>query len=276
MYTENVAASVVITTYEDDHRLRHTLDGFLRQKRAEHAWELIIVNDGGSFATEGLVQAAARAADLPSTGLIGVQYHYLQPQTSDFRLAAARNLGLKHAQGDRVVICDCDTVPEDAFMWKHTLEERPDDVLIGLRRRVAQEAVEGLTESPVDESWLASQVWREDERTYQGAFMLAYRDLPHGDPTIVCWGCNFSAPTEAMREIGGFDEDFVGWGGEDEDMARRLRARGYQFHPTSAVVYHLDHPQRTSQKASGLLQEKRDAGIFRNGGRIYKNPPIYL
>ena len=42
----------------------------------------------------------------------------------------------------------------------------------------------------------------------------------------------------------GFDERFVGWGYEDEDLGRRLRRRGVEigFAPALTTVVHLWHP----------------------------------
>lgn len=272
-----LSASVIITTYNDDQRLLHTLWGFIRQHRPEgEPWELIVVNDGGYRYTDKLVFDAAIEADNWDNGLRGIQYHYLEPATPDFRLAAARNLGLSAAQGLRTIICDCDTVPEDHFVRKHTHGDRLQDVLVGLRRRVTQEAVESFTEPVGDEVVLNAYVWQEDERTRLGAFKTAYDALPdHPRPHIVCWGCNFSASTEAMRAIGGFDESFVGWGGEDEDMADRLGRHGLKFHRTDAVVYHLDHPPRSSQNASHRFKPGQGE-IVRNGGPLSTRLPEYL
>src|SRR5262249_11831319 len=38
---------------------------------------------------------------------------------------------------------------------------------------------------------------------------------------------NTSGPTEAFREVGGFDEGFTGWGGEDTELGRPVRGAGY-------------------------------------------------
>jgi hypothetical protein len=59
-------------------------------------------------------------------------------------------------------------------------------------------------------------------------------------------------------------------------MARRLQRIGRQFHRTDAVVYHLDHHPRTSQKASGLLAGKLNAPVVRNKGSLKLEAPKYL
>ncbi|MFD4178033.1 condensation domain-containing protein [Streptomyces anulatus] len=49
--------------------------------------------------------------------------------------------------------------------------------------------------------------------------------------------------SEAYAEVGGFDERFEGWGGEDEDITRRLRRSGDFRRYGDAPLLHLDHPR---------------------------------
>lgn len=259
--------SVIITTYEDDARLRQTLAGFGRQ-RTGFRWEIVLVNDGGSDSTRVLAGQMAREHPML------VQYHYLEPPSPDFRLAAARNKGLQHAAGDHVAFCDCDTVPEELFIEKHARSCRPATVLVGLRHRVPADVLDqGII---LDEDMLRSRVHRMDERVSGGAFTQAYSALPGGTPHTICWGCNFSAPKDPVMAIGGFDEEFVGWGGEDEDLALRLQRENLQFHPLDATVFHIDHPQRTTRSASSTFYAKRNGPVIRNNGPLGRLPPRYL
>jgi len=267
--------SVVLTVCNDNARLLQTLRGFSQQVDAP-LWELIVVNDGGYGDTRDAVHYANNWMQ-DAAGFAGLQYHYLHPRSSDFRLAQARNMGLSHAEGDRVIICDCDTVPETRFVHKHGQEGRPKDVFVGLRSRVPQSLVEGSLDIRVHDSFWAENATvkdiRLDESTVFGRTYAQLPDVPN--PWVVCWGCNFSASADAMRRMGGFDESFIGWGGEDEDMAERLHRSGLAFHRTDALVYHLDHDLRTPQTASHHFKPGQRT-VVRNGGPIPRRSPDYL
>lgn len=51
------------------------------------------------------------------------------------------------------------------------------------------------------------------------------------------------ARSDAYDAVGGFDERFEGWGGEDEDITRRLRRSGDFRCYDDAPLLHLDHPR---------------------------------
>ncbi|MFJ9034749.1 glycosyltransferase [Streptomyces sp. NPDC102274] len=49
--------------------------------------------------------------------------------------------------------------------------------------------------------------------------------------------------TDAYHEVAGFDERFEGWGGEDEDIVRRLRRSGAFRRYSDDPLLHMDHPR---------------------------------
>jgi glycosyltransferase involved in cell wall biosynthesis len=261
--TKDPVISVVITTYNDDRRLELTLCGFSKQKTST-PYEVIVVDDGGTSEARWVAKTWK------------AKYAYLFPPSPDFRLAKARNLGLQHTcvSSQRTVICDCDTVPASDFIEKHALIQRkiPQCVAVGLRKRIGIQHIEGedknklLTINHIEDGLLESLVYEQDARVV-GDRAAEYQSMTTNPRAwSVCWGCNFSAPTNAFLNLGGFDEEFIGWGGEDEDMAERFYRCGLPLVPLNdCFVYHLDHHARTQAKAAQVFARKLGGPLVRNG-----------
>jgi GT2 family glycosyltransferase len=115
------------------------------------------------------------------------------------------------------------------------------------------------------------------------------RPVPGPDEIIRCenpdlfWSLSFALPVPAWQMVGGFWEDYVGYGGEDTDFAAAADRAGlamwwvggadsyHQHHPASdPPVEHLDdiirnaaifHERWNRWPMNGWLEQFRDAGL---------------
>lgn len=61
-------------------------------------------------------------------------------------------------------------------------------------------------------------------------------------------GINF-ARARVLKQIRGVNEQFHGWGGEDDELVERCRKLGYRVGRTGGALWHLDHaPARASRE----------------------------
>lgn len=175
-------------------------------------------------------------------------------------LAAARNLGVSRAAelgADAVVLLDVDCLPDHALIGdyeKALAQVRSETAVISGRVKYLPE---GMTETDYSPGRVA-----ELGRDHGARVVPQGADLAAADPRML-WSLNIAATVESWNRVGGFDEAYVGYGGEDTDFGQRLAAAGGTMWWTGlACAYHQYHPTVTPpvQHAASIA---RNANLFR-------------
>jgi glycosyltransferase involved in cell wall biosynthesis len=196
------AASVVLTTYDDDHRLELSLSGYAAQSVKD--FELWVVNDGGPR-TGGIDQTRLLVESFRPQ--LDVHYLYLEPESAEFRLASARNLGIRQAQAKTLIISDGDCVPHPDLVQILTHYARDDRLLLGVRKLIPFDAIATLTSADLPK--LPDLVWQDDERlgflgeTVQETFR-SLKDSTLPTAWGFCWGCLMAAPLWKFQALVAF------------------------------------------------------------------------
>ncbi|MCJ8274104.1 MAG: glycosyltransferase [Psychrosphaera sp.] len=257
--------SLIIPTYNSMAQLRTTLDALLWQTLAKNRYEIIVVDDGSSDDTQKLVEQYQSQLD--------IGYFYLEDL--GFRLAAARNVGIKAAKYPLTLIFDCGMLASPTLLQQHiaALAKQPKQVIVGLSYGVeefsmdnAKALAEVLNQHNIGGDDHNSNNFSElfstlktQSRFYDcryGACDAVGFDLDlSAAPWVICWGGHFSCETAVLRQLGGFDEWFNSWGGEDVDLAIRLSQFGCRFSAlTSHQALHMPHFRcEHSNKASAQI-----------------------
>ncbi|KMO13168.1 sugar transferase [Methylobacterium platani JCM 14648] len=200
-----------------DDRLRHLMRGLRRQSARPR--ELVIA-----------WMQPEPAPDLPDPGC---PVRHLHVPGEPMPLAAARNRAAAAAEGDLLIFLDVDCIPGP-----------------GLVAAYAQAAAtrDGLFLGEV--LYLPPGAAHHDETVLDrlGRAHPARPPVPQAglrpEPDAgQLWGLSFALPARAWRAVGGMDEAFAGYGGEETDLAARLGASGLPaFWVGGARAYHQHHP----------------------------------
>lgn len=180
--------------------------------------------------------------------------------TEELHLAAARNTGVAKAAelgADAVVLLDVDCLPDRDLIgdYARALTEA------GTRTAVISGRVKYLPEGMTEADYTASGV-AELGRDHPARRIPPGDSLEPADPRML-WSLNIASTVESWNRIGGFDEAYVGYGGEDTDFGQRLAAAGgTMWWSGRACAYHQYHPTVTPpvQHAASIA---RNANIFR-------------
>ncbi|MEU2561969.1 galactosyltransferase-related protein [Streptomyces longispororuber] len=236
----------VITLVAGRHRhLRLQQDGLAAGTRQPDHYVVVTMDDPGA---RGVL-----AGRRPTAGTVSV------PTGADGRLplAAARNAGARRALdagADLLVFLDVDCVPGPDLLARYARTAADGALLCG--------TVAYLPPPPPDGyrlSTLPALAPPHPGRPVPGDTEV----IRDGDHRLF-WSLSFALTAATWRAVGGFCEDYTGYGGEDTDFARTAAAGGVElWWVGGAPAYHQYHP--VSRPPVEHIDD-----ILRNG-RIYKD-----
>ncbi|GAA4690134.1 glycosyltransferase [Phytohabitans rumicis] len=232
--------SVIVPTYNRSALLRQTLENLARQRLPADRFEVIVSDDGSSDDTRAVVEDAASA--------LRMRYHF-QPDEG-FRAGAARNAGARLARAPILVFLDTGALVGPDHLERHLAEHAGGArvAVVGYAHGYEVESVmPGLSEAllatrPEDVvATFRDQPQFADARHPQ--FAACDFDLTRlAAPWLLFWTLNCSLRADDFWAVGGFDEDYRGWGLEDLDLGYRMHRDGVGFRLTrSAWVVHAPH-----------------------------------
>jgi GT2 family glycosyltransferase len=231
--------TVIVSAYERPKHLWLNLLGLSQQTVCPG--EIIVADDGSG---EEVRSVAKRFASESKTRVV----HVWQPH-EDYRLARSRNNAIRAARGEYLVFIDQDCIASPDFVAAHVTGRR-----LGVFRagwcvfldeersaRLTEEAIrngqfEGL--ATADEMKTLRKMQRKDN--FYAFFRRRLRPIKF-KPKLR--GGNFSIHKADLEKVNGFDENYVGWGQEDDDLGRRLYLAGIigESVVASAITFHLHH-----------------------------------
>jgi GT2 family glycosyltransferase len=283
--TQPPQVSVVIPTYNRAELLRQQLHGLARQRFAPERFEVVVADDGSSDHTAEVVESFATS--------LRIGYH--TQEDLGFRAAAARNGGARLAGAPLLVFLDTGALVGPDFIAEHVAAHEHGGAVGRLVLGYTYgynpyRPFPGLAQA------IAGQQPEEVVRTY--ADEAEFRDLRHDDlekvgfdlgrlaaPWMNVWALNMSLPAADFHAVGGFDEDFRSWGGEDLEFGFRVHRRGMPI-VLSHRAWALESPHerdldgnRSSNCAnSWMLWEKHPCPVMELYGAMYSrnhyDPPL--
>ncbi len=268
--------SVVVPYYNQPHQLALVLAALASQTYPRESMDVVVADDGSSEPPD-----TERWASKLSVSVV-------RQEDLGFRAAAARNLGAGASTGSILCFLDADTVPAPDYI-AHAVRlpaVLPDCVVVG--RRVHAD-LSGLTESTVGE-WLAGRA-SSDDATEPGWLADAYArtsDLlePGWDGYKYILSAVLTCTRELFDAVGGFDESFTRYGGEDWEFANRAFMMGAVFaRQSSARAWH-DGPDWAERAVPDRTHEKNAEALAlaplvtdpraRSAGLHYRVPDVVV
>ena len=175
-------------------------------------------------------------------------YHF-DSNTGNFHKTRLLNVALNMASGKYALAYDIDLIPLDFEFKKHIeIADKSDDLLIAGYR--INSKVREFREQDVD------LVWK-----YMHVGSIADEDIEEGClKSQFLYGERFGTlpffKRSELLKIGGWDERFVGWGAEDQDMiGRYLGSTRFLLKSPDLLYLHLDHDEAEGWNDQKLTDE---------------------
>jgi GT2 family glycosyltransferase len=234
--------SVILTTYQRPEHLERSLVSLDRQHGMDGKYEVVVSDDGSADRTKSVVEAFARKASFP---LIWTSH----PHTG-FRVALCRNDGVRVSNAPYLLFTDSDCLFPEDHLQKHVLARRPGIIRAGDCYRLEQDVTERIDAAAIIsgayKKWISLD---ERRRIYRKRIKESFYQLVRHSTKPKLTGFNIGISREDLEAVNGFDESFVGWGCEDDDLAFRLRKSGRRIASVLPYThgYHMWHPSTPSR-----------------------------
>lgn len=231
--------AVIITTYNSPKYLEMVLAGYEHQKCLPD--EIIIADDGSGQATADIVAAWRSRLACP--------VQHVWHEDIGFRAAKIRNEAVKASKSDYLIFTDGDCVPHPCFVSDHLRLQKPGRFVQGKRMLVGRTA--SVEFSCGSFSRLLAFFLRGELSGCHHLLRLPGVSIAQSGLRGIKT-CNLAVFRSDFTKVNGFNEDYVGWGREDADLAMRLMNSGIKRYdaPFSALVYHLWHEENSRLQLS--------------------------
>jgi len=213
--------TVVVTHYDQPAELARTLAALRRQDHPRELLEIVVADDGSPV-----------APTVPDDVIL------VRQDDRGFRAAAARNLGAAAGTGEVLCFLDADTAPEPGYVRALTRLPAllPEAVTVGRRRHADLTGVR--PEAAIAE---VGPLHELDEPAWLREAYARSADLLHADDRSYRYVISavLACSRALFDELGGFDETFTSYGGEDWEWAHRAwQAGAVLAHVPQAVAWH--------------------------------------
>jgi len=256
-----VDIAVIVSSFERPGHLERCLASLEAQRGVAGRFEVVVTDDGSRDDTLQFLARTARRVDFPLS--------FTTHDHDGFRLARCRNEGVAASTAPYLLFTDGDCILPPDHLLHHLRARRPGRVVAGDCLRLAEVAsatidAASLRAGRFPRPLPAGERWRLTVKGLRAKLYEASRTP--GRPRLS--GNNIGIWRTDYERVNGFDERFVGWGQEDDDLGLRLRAVGVRLESVLDLTasLHVWHP--TDPSATVRWRDGANVPYFTRRGRL--------
>lgn len=256
-----IDVSVLVTTYRRPRHLALALESLALQQTGGVTMEVVVSDDGSGDETPQVVRSFAAAAPFP--------VRFTTQPHDGFRLARVRNEAARLATGRYLLFLDGDCIVPGHHVAAHAARRRLGTALLGYCARLPAEANAILVPENLALTNLAALVPASERQSLARRRRKAWWHAITRHPTKPrLAGGDFGVWRDDFQRVNGFDERFVGWGQEDDDLGLRLRAAGVRLETILGQTRSLHVWHETDATATSRWRDGVNVRYFERRGRL--------
>jgi glycosyltransferase involved in cell wall biosynthesis len=264
--------ALLVSSYQRPRHLQRALFSIAAQRDVAGQMEVVVTDDGSTDETPQVVEAFARSVDFP--------VRFTTHPHSTFQLSRCRNEGVRASTAPYLLFLDGDCLLPPDHVAIQLQRRRPNVVRTGNFVRLDQAASERIDEQAICSGefmrWAPTVEIRKMRN--KGRRSIVYQWLRHPTkPRLI--GNNIGIWRTDYQRINGFDENFEGWGWEDDDLGQRLRRAGVRLRSILAwtMTFHMWHPTDATFPEPGRISRnqqymQRSGALVRCRNGLVKRP----
>jgi glycosyltransferase involved in cell wall biosynthesis len=234
--------TVIVPTFERPRSLRLVLRSLeLQTGLSDHDMEIVVADDGSQDETEQVVDEFRKRCRF--------NVLYTRHRHDGFQAARTRNDGVRASTAPYLIFLDGDCVAPPGHVTEHLSRRRPKTAMAGFCYYL-----DGATSERIDDAaistgtfldWVTPAQRKQLDRMDRKARFYTLIRHPRR-PKL--YSGDFSISRRDFEFVNGFNEEFTGWGCEDDEFCVRLHRAGIAVRSILRWTrsYHLWHPPAPS------------------------------
>lgn len=199
--------------------------------------EVVVADDGSTEETAAAIRQFRERAPFP------VEHVWQEHQ--GFRAARIRNEAIKASTGEYIVLLDGDCVVDRHFVSDHLALAETGCFVQGKRVFIQEKAVNAFSQRDANSAVALLRLAKAGQiANVHHLLRIPFIPALKSRHLKSIKSCNMGFFRTDVLAVNGFNEDYVGWGHEDSDLACRFFKYGLskKVHVARAICFHLWHP----------------------------------
>lgn len=228
-----MTVSLIISTYNSPRALELCLKSVLRQSTLPD--EVLIADDGSGEETIKVIKEFQEKSPVPII--------HIWHEDNGFRLTVIRNKAIAKACMDYIIQIDGDIILNRHFVKDHKRFARKNSFVSGSRLNIQPELSKKLIAERSIQVSIRNKGVHNRLNGIRWQLLTWLLQNYHRTDLLYVRGCNMSFWRSDLLTVNGYDENMIGWGREDSEIACRLINAGIRKRiiKNAGIVFHLYH-----------------------------------